>query len=558
MEALVAFWSHALAAALYAGARAVGIAPRDSHRQRPAHAARRARADRLLGLADRDRAVCRAGRLCRDRAQPRLGRRALSPRRGRQRDVRQRGVQPVYAAVAGVLGLQMLVDALPLLVDAGEAGAALPSTAIILRLTAAAGALVLVHNLYGQAAPASRGSMRLAMLGARADVGLRSQSLHRRLFRPRRGARRCSTGAGWRSPLTAPLFALGRRARRGLADPPVARRHLPVALAARDLRLFRADGRSLATALRGSGVDWTRDRRGRGAGADDGRRDGPAAERRARAAGSRSSSPSICSSIATTIAPNGCASPTRSAARGADAAPLGERIVKAFADIARRARRAAADARRRRRLDARRRWNWPARHAPRRRQPRSARPSGARIEQRRPHRRFRSRRGGWDERARRAARDPRLACSPSPTPGPAIPLIHDERLVGLVVLAAPDYRRALDWEDFDLLRTAGRQAASYSRRGARPGGARRRPAVRRVQPPLRLHHARHQESRQPAVACVARNAERHADNPEFRADMIADAAELGRQDERPARAARRHRRARAIQRLERGRAAADR
>jgi len=41
-----------------------------------------------------------------------------------------------------------------------------------------------------------------------------------------------------------------------------------------------------------------------------------------------------------------------------------------------------------------------------------------------------------------------------------IPLIHHDRLVGIVLLAAPEYRRALDWEDFDLLRTAGRQAAS--------------------------------------------------------------------------------------------------
>ena len=70
-------------------------------------------------------------------------------------EVRQRGVQPVYVAVAGVLGLQLIVDALPLLIDTSAPGGAdtLMSTAIILRLTAAAGSLVLVHNLYGQAAP---------------------------------------------------------------------------------------------------------------------------------------------------------------------------------------------------------------------------------------------------------------------------------------------------------------------------------------------------------------------------------------------------------------------
>jgi hypothetical protein len=76
---------------------------------------------------------------------------------------RQRGVRLVYGAVAAVLGLQLVVDALPFLVVDGSAGA-IALTAIILRITAAAGALVLVHNVYGQAAPASRTSIRFAML----------------------------------------------------------------------------------------------------------------------------------------------------------------------------------------------------------------------------------------------------------------------------------------------------------------------------------------------------------------------------------------------------------
>ena len=76
---------------------------------------------------------------------------------------RQRGVRLVYGAVAAVLGLQLVVDALPLLGDT-HSTAAVALTASILRITAAAGALVLVHNLYGQAAPASRTSIRFAML----------------------------------------------------------------------------------------------------------------------------------------------------------------------------------------------------------------------------------------------------------------------------------------------------------------------------------------------------------------------------------------------------------
>ena len=97
--------------------------------------------------------------------------------------------------------------------------------------------------------------------------------------------------------------------------------------------------------------------------------------------------------------------------------------------------------------------------------------------------------------------------------------------------------RRLDWEDFDLLRDAGtsRRATSPKRQ---PGGAGRRPALRRVQPPHRLRHARHQESRQPA-GLLARNAERHADKPEFRADMLVTLHSSVEEAERPARPARR-------------------
>src|SRR3546814_2923890 len=42
-----------------------------------------------------------------------------------------------------------------------------------------------------------------------------------------------------------------------------------------------------------------------------------------------------------------------------------------------------------------------------------------------------------------------------------IPLLHSDRLVGLVILEHPLVRRPLDWEDFDLFRAAGIQAASY-------------------------------------------------------------------------------------------------
>jgi len=42
-----------------------------------------------------------------------------------------------------------------------------------------------------------------------------------------------------------------------------------------------------------------------------------------------------------------------------------------------------------------------------------------------------------------------------------VPLVHDERLIGFVVLTRPPMPEPLDWESLDLLKTAGLQAASY-------------------------------------------------------------------------------------------------
>ena len=107
-----------------------------------------------------------------------------------------------------------------------------------------------------------------------------------------------------------------------------------------------------------------------------------------------------------------------------------------------------------------------------------------------------------------------------PTIWAGIPLIHRDRLVGLVLLGAPEYRRPLDWEDFDLLRTAGRQAASSL---AEQHGQEALSNAQRFEEFNRrfafiLHDVKNLVSQ---LSLVARNAERHADNPEFRADMVA-------------------------------------
>ena len=80
----------------------------------------------------------------------------------------------------------------------------------------------------------------------------------------------------------------------------------------------------------------------------------------------------------------------------------------------------------------------------------------------------------------------------------AVPLVHGDRLTGLVLLARPAVDRRLDWEDHDLLSRRRPAGGEPSCRGARAGGAGRGAALPRIQPPLRLHRPRREEPRQPA------------------------------------------------------------
>ncbi len=100
-----------------------------------------------------------------------------------------------------------------------------------------------------------------------------------------------------------------------------------------------------------------------------------------------------------------------------------------------------------------------------------------------------------------------------------VPLLHYERLVGVVVLSRPALARRLDWEDFDLLRVVGRQVASYLAEQASHdalGEARRFDEFnRRIA--FVMHDIKNLTSQ---LSLLARNAERHAENPAFRADML--------------------------------------
>jgi putative PEP-CTERM system histidine kinase len=100
-----------------------------------------------------------------------------------------------------------------------------------------------------------------------------------------------------------------------------------------------------------------------------------------------------------------------------------------------------------------------------------------------------------------------------------VPLIHYERLIGVVVLARPPQVRKFDWEDFDLLRVVGQQLASYlaehSGQRALEEASRFDDFHRRIA--FVMHDIKNLASQ---LSLLARNAERHADNPAFRDDML--------------------------------------
>ena len=101
-----------------------------------------------------------------------------------------------------------------------------------------------------------------------------------------------------------------------------------------------------------------------------------------------------------------------------------------------------------------------------------------------------------------------------------VPLIHRDELGAFIVLERSLAERALNWEDYDLLRTAGRQAASYI---AESAGQRALSESRKFDEFNRrfafiLHDIKNVVSQ---LSLVARNAERHGSNPEFQADMAA-------------------------------------
>ncbi len=100
-----------------------------------------------------------------------------------------------------------------------------------------------------------------------------------------------------------------------------------------------------------------------------------------------------------------------------------------------------------------------------------------------------------------------------------VPLLHYDRLIGVVVLARPVQPRKLDWEDFDLLRVVSQQLASYLAEStvqeALAEASRFDDFHRRIA--FVMHDIKNLASQ---LSLLARNAEHHAENPAFRADML--------------------------------------
>lgn len=106
----------------------------------------------------------------------------------------------------------------------------------------------------------------------------------------------------------------------------------------------------------------------------------------------------------------------------------------------------------------------------------------------------------------------------------AVPLLHHAEMIGFLVLERPRSERALNWEDYDILRTVGRHAASYlaeEESMAALAEARQFDTFNK-RFAFVMHDLKNLVSQ---LSLITRNAEKHRDNPKFQADMLATVQE---------------------------------
>ena len=199
---------------------------------------------------------------------------------------------------------------------------------------------------------------------------------------------------------------------------------------------------------------------------------------------------------------------------GADSAPFHERVIKAIADITDSPAGILLMQDEAGQLVLQSRWNWSSIEVP------------ARACSNRTVAFFEDSSHIVEFDALRADKDDK--CDPAAIPDwmsrdeqawVAVPLVHFDRLTGLMLLARPRVNRTLDWEDLDMLRVVGRQVASYlaeARSQESLSEAQRFDEFNRRMAFI-MHDIKNLVSQ---LSLLARNAKRHAENPEFRADMI--------------------------------------
>ena len=419
---------------------------------------------------------------------------------------RQRAVRVVYTVVAGVIGLQVAIGgALPGFENHPAAYQALLGTMEMIGLTVAAGSLVLVHNLYGQAAPDSRWGIKLPVL---ALAGMWTYDLHLYTvgYLTRAPVEDLVAMRGAILAMIAPLFAIGAR-RSGDWGMRISRAATFQSLSVLAILVYLIVMMSATRALELAGGNWVRIGQ-------------------------------IGLIFAMTVAAVLVIPSRRMRAwlrvivakhffehrydyreewlrftrtigvAGTDAAPLAQRVVKAIADLADAPSGFLLVPDGAGRLEVEAQWNW---HDPLPRGSSGDAAFVAYLEQT-------AHVVDLDRPARGAAAVPRGLADVRDA-WAAVPLLHNDRLVGLVVLGHPPVRRPLDWEDFDLFRTAGIQAASYL------AEARGQEALANAQRfdefnrrfAFIMHDIKNLVSQ---LSLVARNVERHADNPAFREDMV--------------------------------------
>jgi putative PEP-CTERM system histidine kinase len=424
----------------------------------------------------------------------------------------QRAIKGLFAAVAGVIGLQIVVGGvMPEFQRAPLILQALASTSQIIGMIIAAGALILVHNLYGQAAPGSRPALRFPML-ALAAMWAYDLHLYTVAYFTRSPGAELFALRGMVFAALAPLFALGVRNATWKIQISRAATFQSVSMV---IILFYLVAMMLAArAMEIAGGDW--------------------------ALIGQVGIVFVMTLAALVLLPS---AKLRAWLRvvlvkhlfehrydyrqewlrftdtvgheGGSGASIEERAVKALADIGGAPAGLLMICDEAYRLAPAGHWNWE-----------TAAPAGDGAEALLRHLEasgyvidFDAIRGG-----RLAAGDKNIAVpawlASIEEAWAGVPLVHGGRIAGLVILAYPAFRRRLDWEDFDLFRTAGIQAASYiaeARSQQALADAQRFDEFNRRFAFI-MHDIKNLVSQ---LSLVARNAERHADNPEFRADMIA-------------------------------------